>query len=125
MDWNAAFPEGEGNAERGEKAWGEREFRTVELGDKRLEQRLKKVAADLAARPQAPSIKPVPIGRRRKRPIGCLRIPKRPSRRFLLPIRSVPCSGCKGSRSYWRFRTQAISIYSHHPQTRGLGPIGG
>jgi hypothetical protein len=37
--------------ERGEKAWGERGFRTVELGDKRLEQRLKVVAAELAARP--------------------------------------------------------------------------
>lgn len=54
MDWNVTFTEGEGEVERGEKAWEEREFRTVELGDKRVAQRLKRVAADLAARPQAP-----------------------------------------------------------------------
>jgi hypothetical protein len=40
--------------QREERKPGGREFRTVELGDKRLEQRLKRVAADLAARPQAP-----------------------------------------------------------------------
>jgi len=54
MGRNAVCMGGEGDVERSEIAWGEREFRTVELSDKRLGQRLKRVAEELAARPQAP-----------------------------------------------------------------------
>ena len=43
-----------GREESGGENWGERELREVELGDRRLEQRLQRLAAELAARPQAP-----------------------------------------------------------------------
>ena len=56
MDWNTAFTAGEGDAERGELTWGEREFRAVELGDKRRERRLKVVVEDgLVQRGRIPS----------------------------------------------------------------------
>jgi transposase-like protein len=44
-----------GSEESSGENWGESEFRAVALGDRRLEQRWKRLAEDLAARPQAPS----------------------------------------------------------------------
>jgi len=54
MDWRGEREESVGAVESREQGWGEGEFREVELGDKRLEQRLRVLAEDLSARPQAP-----------------------------------------------------------------------
>ena len=52
MDWRGEREESAGAVESLEQGWGEVEFREVELGAKRLEQRFRVLAEDLSARPQ-------------------------------------------------------------------------
>ena len=124
MDWNAAFTEGKGDAERGEQAWGEREFRTVELGDKRLEQRLKRVAADLAARPQAPINQASADWAATKAAYRLFANPKASEQKIFAAHQECTVQRMQGQPIVLAIQDTSYLNYSHHPQTKGLGPIG-
>jgi hypothetical protein len=124
MDWNAAFTEGEGDAERGEKAWGEREFKAVELGDKRLEQRLKVVAEDLSARPQAPINQASDDWAAAKAAYRFFENPKASEEKIFAAHRTCTVQRLQGQPIVLAIQDTTYLNYSHHPQTRGLGPIG-
>ena len=124
MDWNAAFAEGEGDVERGEKGWGEREFKAVELGDKRLEQRLKVVAEDLSARPQAAINQASDDWAATKAAYRLFANPKASEEKIFAAHRTCTVQRLQGQPIVLAIQDTTYLNYSHHPQTRGLGPIG-
>ena len=124
MDWSAAFPEGEGEAERGTQTWGEREFRAVELGDKRLEQRLKVVAEALAERPQAPINQASADWAATKAAYRLFANPKAAEEKMFAAHRTCTVQRVQGQPVVLALQDTSYLNYSHHPRTRGLGPIG-
>jgi len=124
MDWNTAFTAGEGDAERGELTWGEREFRAVELGDKRLERRLKVVAEDLLARPQAPINQASADWAATKAAYRFFENPQATEAKIFIAHRDCTVQRMRGQAVMLAIQDTTYLNYSHHPQTRGLGPIG-
>ena len=124
MGWNALFMEGAGEGERGENAWGESEFRTVELGDKRLEQRLKRVAEELAARPQAPINQASADWAATKAAYRLFANPKASERQIFAAHQACTVQRMQGQPIVLAIQDTSYLNYSHHPQTKGLGPIG-
>jgi Transposase DNA-binding/Transposase Tn5 dimerisation domain len=124
MEWNLAGAKGEGEVESHEQTWGEREFRAVELGDKRLERRLKVVAEDLAARPQAPLNQASADWAATKAAYRFFENPKASEEKIFAAHRTCTVQRLQGRPVVLAIQDTSYLNYSHHPQTRGLGPIG-
>lgn len=124
MAGSAMVTRDEGEAERGEQTWGEREFRAVELGDKRLEQRLKVVATALAARPQAPINQASADWAATKAAYRLFANPKAAEDKIFAAHRKCTVQRLHGQPVVLAIQDTSYLNYSHHPRTRGLGPIG-
>lgn len=114
----------EGETGRGEPTWGEQEFRAVELGDKRLEQRLKVVAEDLSARPQAPINQANADWAATKAAYRFFANPKVSEKKIFAAHRACTVQRMQGQPVVLAIQDTSYLNYSHHPQTRGLGPMG-
>src|SRR5262245_54213746 len=124
MARSPVFTEGEGETGRGEQTWGEREFRAIELGDKRLERRLTGVAEDLAARPQAPINQASDDWAATKAAYRLFANPKVSEKRIFAAHRECTVQRMQEQPSVLAIQDTSYLNYSHHPQTEGLGPIG-
>jgi hypothetical protein len=124
MDESAVVTQSEGDLGRGGTTWGESEFRTVELGDKRLEQRLKVVAEDLAARPQAPLNQASDDWAATKAAYRLFANPKASEEKIFAAHRTCTVQRLQGRPVVLAIQDTTYLNYSHHPQTKGLGPIG-
>lgn len=124
MGGNRAFMVGAREAEHEEVTWGEREFKVVELGDKRLEQRLKVVAEGLAARPQAPINQASADWAATKAAYRLFANPKAAEDKIFAAHRTCTVQRLQGQAVVLAIQDTTYLNYSHHPQTRGLGPIG-
>jgi hypothetical protein len=124
MDRHTLCTAGEGEPGRGEQTWGEIEFRAVALGDKRLEQRLQVVAEDLAARPQAPINQASADWAATKAAYRLFANPKAAEEKIFAAHRTCTVQRLQGQPVVLAIQDTTYLNYSHHPQTKGLGPIG-
>jgi hypothetical protein len=124
VDEKTAFIKDEKDAKRGKQTWGEHEFRAVELGDKRLEQRLKVVAEDLAARPQAPINQASEDWAGTKAAYRLFDNPKAAAEKIVAAHQGCTVRRMQGQPVVLAIQDTSSLNYSHHPHTQGLGPIG-
>ena len=124
MDWRDEREERAETCEPGEGGWGTGEFQTIELGDKRLEQRLKKLADDLSARPQAPINQASADWAATKAAYRFFENPKASEQKIFAAHRNCTVQRMRGQPVVLAIQDTTYLNYSHHPQTIGLGPIG-
>jgi len=124
MNWKGEREEQTGTCEPGEGSWGKGEFQTVELGDKRLEQRLQKLAEDLAARPQAPINQASADWAATKAAYRFFENPKASEKQIFAAHRTRTVQRMAGQSVVLAIQETTYLNYSHHPRTMGLGPIG-
>jgi len=124
MDWRGEREESVGAVESLEQGWGEGEFREVELGDKRLEQRLRVLAADLCARPQAPINQASADWAATKAAYRFFENPKACAEKIFAAHRTCTVQRMRAQSLVLAIQDTTYLNYSHHPQTTGLGPIG-
>jgi hypothetical protein len=121
MIWREAGEEG--RLREGE-SWGEREFGEVELSDKRLEQRLKRLANEFSQQPQAPINQASEDWAATKAAYRFFENPKASAKKIFAAHRAKTVQRMAGQSVVLAIQDTTYLNYSHHPQTSGLGPIG-
>jgi hypothetical protein len=124
MDWKGEPAESTGACESVDEGWGTVEFREVELGDKRLEQRLKILAEALSTRPQAPINQASEDWAATKAAYRFFANPKASEEKIFAAHRTSTVQRMRGQSLVLAIQDTTYLNYSHHPQTTGLGPIG-
>ena len=107
--------------ERDAESWGEHEFGEVELGDKRLEQRLKRLANEFSQQPQAPINQASADWAATKAAYRFFENPKAAAKKIFAAHRTR--SAWKGSQWYWRFKTQPTSTTVLTPKRQAWGRL--
>jgi hypothetical protein len=100
------------------------EFREVELGDRRLEQRLKRLAENLAARPQAPINQASEDWAATKAAYRFFENAKVSEEKIFVAHRTNTVRRMGRQALVLAIQDTTYLNYSQHPQTTGLGPIG-
>jgi hypothetical protein len=121
--------EGREEESRGEEegmgeSWGEAEFSGVDLGDKRLAQRLQKLADDFSTQPQAPINQASADWAATKAAYRFFENPHASAKKIFAAHRLRTSQRIEGQQVVLAIQDTTYLNYSHHPQTTGLGPIG-
>jgi hypothetical protein len=117
----------EGKLREGEsegESWGEHEFGEVELSDKRLEQRLKRLANEFLQQPQAPINQASADWAATKAAYRFFENPKAAAKKIFAAHRTRTVQRMEGQSVVLAIQDTTYLNYSPHPQTTGLGPIG-
>lgn len=123
MDWGEERRESEGDVERADVGWSEVEFGGIDLGDKRLEQRLKVIAEDLSARPQAPINQASEDWATTKAAQRFFENPKAAEDKIFAAHQECPVR-MHGQGLVLAIQDTTYLNYSSHKHVSGLGPIG-
>lgn len=107
-----------------EQTWSEQEFERVDLGDQRLNMRLKKLAEDLSAAPEAPINQASQDWAATKAAYRFFQNDKVTSEQILSPHRTRTLERMKAESVVLAVQDTSYLNYSRHKQTQGLGPIG-
>jgi Transposase DNA-binding/Transposase Tn5 dimerisation domain len=107
-----------------EQTWGEWEFEQVNLGDKRLNTRLKKLAEDLSAVPEVPINQASEDWAATKAAYRFFRNDKVTSEQILNPHQARTVERMKKESVILAVQDTSYLNFSTHKQTQGLGPIG-
>jgi hypothetical protein len=102
------------------ESWGEAEFREVELGAKRLAQRLKRLADDLSARPQAPINQASEGWAATKAAYRFFENPQASAKKIFAAQRLRTRQRMEEQTVVLAIQDTTYLNYSHHPQTTGL-----
>src|SRR5262245_33034910 len=111
-------------AEREGESWGEREFGAVELSDKRVERRLKRLANAFLQQPQAPINQASEDWAATKAAYRFFENPKASAQKIFAAHRIRTVQRMEGQAVVLAIQDTTYLNYSQHPQTTGLGPIG-
>src|SRR5262245_55989323 len=106
------------------ESWGEAEFSGVDLGDKRLAQRLQKLADDLSTQPQAPINQASEDWAATKAAYRFFKNPHASAKKIFAAHCLRTSQRLEGQQVVLAIQDTTYLNYSHHPQTTGLGPIG-
>jgi len=107
-----------------EQTWSEREFAAVNLGDQRLNTRLKKLAEDLSTAPAAPINQASEDWAATKAAYRFFQNDKVTSAQILSPHRTRTLERMKQEPVILAVQDTSYLNFSSHKQTQGLGPIG-
>jgi hypothetical protein len=107
-----------------EREWSEAEFRGVELGDKRLETRLKRIAGELAALPEAPINQASEDWAATKAAYRFFQNERATSEAIFKPHAKRAIQRMRGAAVILAIQDTSYLNFSAHRKTRGLGPIG-
>ncbi|MBC7973034.1 MAG: IS4 family transposase [Verrucomicrobia bacterium] len=107
-----------------EPTWSEWEFEHVNLGDKRLNTRLKKLAEDLAAAPEAPINQASEDWAATKAAYRFFQNDKVTSEHILSPHQARTLERMQQEPVILAVQDTSYLNFSSHKQTQGLGPIG-
>ena len=113
-----------GGHRAGESEWGEIEFKGVELGDKRLEARLKRLAGELAALPEAPINQASEDWAATKAAYRFFQNKRVRSEAILKPHVNRTVQRMRGEDVVLAIQDTSYLNFSEHRKARGLGPIG-
>lgn len=108
-----------------EPRWAEREFATFDPKDKRLKKRIIKMAQAFAAAPQANIPEACGQWKATKAAYRCMSNPKISDGLILEAHRHATLERLRGERVVLVPQDTTHLNFSTHPQTTGLGPIGG
>ena len=106
-----------------EQAWSEREFEQVNLGDKRLNDRLKQIAEDLSAAPEAPINQASEDWAATKAAYRFFQNEKVTSGQILRPHQARTRERMSQESIVLAIQDTSYLNFSSHKRTRGLGPI--
>lgn len=106
------------------QTWSEWEFERVNLGDKRLDARLKKLAEDLSAAPEAPINQASEDWAATKAAYRFFQNDKITSEQILSPHQARTIERIKQEPVVLAVQDTSYLNFSTHKQTQGLGPIG-
>jgi hypothetical protein len=120
---------GRAEESRGEEAgvgesWGEAEFSGVDLGDKRLAQRLQKLADDFSTQPQAPMNQASEDWAATKAAYRFFENPRASAQESFAAPRLRTSQRIEGQQVVLAIQDTTYLNYSHPPRPTGLGPIG-
>ncbi|KAM3113416.1 IS4 family transposase [Phormidesmis sp. 146-33] len=107
-----------------EQTWSEREFESVDLGDKRLNTRLKKLAEDLSTAPEAPINQASEDWAATKAAYRFFQNDHVTSEQILSPHRTRTLERMKAEAVVLAVQDTSYLNFSSHKHTQGLGPIG-
>jgi beta-glucosidase-like glycosyl hydrolase len=107
-----------------ELTWSEWEFEQVNLGDKRLNTRLKKLAEELSALPEAPINQANEDWAATKAAYRCFQNDKFTREQVLSPHQARTVEWMKQEPVVLAVQDTSYLNFSTHKQTQGLGPIG-
>lgn len=107
-----------------EPNWSAREFAGIDLGDRRLNQRLVKVSVGFAAQPQAQIPQACEDWASAKGAYRLFENGKVKAERILAPHQQRTCARMAGHAQVFAVQDTCYLNYSHHPATQGLGLIG-
>jgi Transposase DNA-binding len=107
-----------------EQTWSEQEFERVDLGDQRLNTRLKKLAEDLSAAPEAPINQASEDWAATKAAYRFFQNDKVTSEQILSPHRTRTLERMKAESVVLAIQDTSYLNFSRHKQTQGLGPTG-
>jgi hypothetical protein len=107
-----------------EQSWSEREFESVNLGDQRLNTRLKKLVADLSAAPEAPINQVSQDWAATKAAYRFFQNDNVTSEQILSPHQARTVERMKQEKVVLAIQDTSYLNFSTHKQTQGLGPIG-
>lgn len=112
------------NETQGELSWSEREFEQVNLGDKRLNTRLKKLAQDLSEAPEAPINQASGDWAATKAAYRFFQNDHVTSKEILSPHQVQTLERMGKEPIVLAIQDSSYLNFSTHKQTKGLGPIG-
>src|SRR5262249_49066226 len=118
VDENTAFIKDEENAKREKQTWAESEFEEVALGDKRLEQRLKRLAHDFSERPLAPINQASEDWATTKAAYRFFENPKASEEKIFAAHRTCTVHRMRGQALVLAIQDTTYLNYSRHPQTQ-------
>ena len=104
--------------------WSEQEFKRIALGDQRLNKRLKKLAEDLSAAPEAPINQASKDWAATKAAYRFFQNDKVTSEKILSAHRSRTWERIQHEPVVLAVQDTSYLNFSSHKQTDGLGPIG-
>lgn len=107
-----------------EQPWSEWEFEQVNLGDKRLNTRLKQLAEDLSSAPEAPINQASQDWAATKAAYRFFQNDKVTSAQILSPHQARTMERMKQEPVVLAIQDTSYLNFSTHKQTQGLGPIG-
>lgn len=107
-----------------EQTWSEQEFERVNLGDSRLNVRLKKLAEDLSTAPEAPINQASQDWAATKAAYRFFQNDKVTSEQILRPHRTRTLERMQAEPIVLAVQDTSYLNFSSHKQARGLGPIG-
>lgn len=107
-----------------EQPWSEREFERVNLGDKRLNTRLKQLAEDLSAVPEAPINQASQDWAATKAAYRFVQNDKVTSEPILSPHQARTVERMQQEPVVLAVQATSYLNFSTHKQTQGFGPIG-
>ena len=101
------------------ESWGEAEFSAVDLGDKRLAQRLQKLADDCSTQPQAPINQASEDWAAPKAAYRFFENPPASAKKIFAAHRLRTSQRIEGQQVVLAIQDTTYLKYSHHPQTPG------
>jgi hypothetical protein len=110
---------------QGERDWVEQEFKTVDLGDERLNKRLKIIAADEGAQPSAPLNQASGDWAATKAAYRFFKNEKVTAAELLAPHQGETQKRMRGQALVLAVQDTTYLNYTSHQATQGLGTIGG
>lgn len=112
---------GKGKAER---EWSKSEFQKIDLGDVRLNERMHRIAGELAAAPAAPINQASEDWAATKGAYRFFQNERATSEAILSPHRDRTVERMRGERTVIAIQDKTFINYTGHKKTSGLGPIG-
>lgn len=107
-----------------EQGWSEKEFSGIQLGDKRLNKRLLKVADKFGEHPLMPINQACKDWKDVKAAYRLFYNEKVKPEKILFPHQKRTQERMKGYSTIFGIQDSTLLNYSHHPETTGLGSIG-
>lgn len=111
-------------AEKAERSWSEAEFSGVDFGDQRLNKRLIKIGLESLQQPLATINQASQDWAGAKAAYRFFENPKVTEEEVLAPHAAQTSERMKGYETVLAVQDTSEIDYSHHPATKGLGPIG-
>src|SRR5688500_5170484 len=105
--------------------WSVYEFCGLDLGDERLNRRLVGLAETFAAQPEAPINQACADWQATKAAYAFFANPKAAPSAILLPHQARTLERIRSHSLVLLVQDTTFLTYTHHPATKGLGPIGG
>lgn len=106
------------------REWSESEFAGVDLGDKRLESRLKRIAGELAGHPEAPINQASEDWAATKAAYRFFQNEKTTTQAILSPHVKRTMQRMHGEQTVLAIQDTSYLNFSAHKSTQGLGPVG-